>query len=126
MRTLYYRKPTPITEKPLMQNESPNPHPESPSSAPLPVLVGNRSPQQSGLIDEGFCLEYFRLSYRRRFWRDITGAPIVILLLFTPLFRASNTERILLIALSVIVTIGMAYYNYHHWQKTKRESQPAS
>ncbi len=108
-----------------MQNQSPNhPNETATAPAPLPVLTGNPRPAQPALIDQGFCLEYFRLSHRRRFWRDILLSPLALILPFLPVRGMSNRERGLLFALMVAVTVVSACYNYNQWQKTKREDEP--
>lgn len=107
-----------------MTDETPNRYSEAPTAvAPLPVLAGNPPPAKPELIDQGFCLLYYRLSYRRRFWRDIFFTPLTLILPFLPFSAVSYLERVLLFALMVAITVGSAWYNYDQWQKTKQVAQ---
>ena len=67
-------------------------------------------------VDEGFCLGYYRLSYRRKFIRTLWG------MLFAPilLFLASLPHRELWFAAAILTGILQAIYNYWKWQTEEK------
>jgi hypothetical protein len=70
-------------------------------------------------IDKGFVFTYHKLSYRRKFIRDIWMMPISFAVLFIA-FRIANidpvTEIIVYVVVIIIVSIQIIY-NYFMWKK---------
>lgn len=69
-----------------------------------------------GGIDKGFCVNYWRLSYRRKFLRDLwVGALVCILLVvLSQLLKWENLG--MLLATLFAVGLVSAGYNYRQWQ----------
>lgn len=89
---------------------------------PLPVLIGNNKPIREPLI-EGPCTFYYRLSYRRRFLRDLKLVPPVLLVLLPAICFSPRPAQILFaicLAVCVLASAISLSYNYLHWQKEKR------
>ena len=75
-------------------------------------------------IDQGFCLAYHKLSYRRRFVREMWSIPFIFLVLAIkyPSINLSAMGVAILFVL-LFVAIIKSIYNYKMWKKheTKKE-----
>jgi len=81
-----------------------------------------------GGCDRGFCLTYYKLSYRRKFirtiWTFVIGSLIVAgLLAMRPESLQKPAYVIVPAALLLLVVAAQAAYNYSKWQAEKREGQ---
>lgn len=73
-----------------------------------------------GGIDKGFCLNYWKLSYRRKFLRDL-WMPVVGILIFVGIanwLQWHDLEKVI-IFLGVVAVLS-ARSNYTHWQAERR------
>lgn len=79
---------------------------------------------ENGLVDKGFELVYYNLSYRRRFIRSLWCIPwtIAILALIQWVFGFSIFLSICGIV-SVIGFIAQAAYNHRKWKQEEREKR---
>lgn len=72
--------------------------------------------------DTGFVLNYYRLTYRRRFIRAIWGVPIVSLL-FLALYwfsdLTSNEYKVIGIIFFLLFSLDIGY-NYTKWKKNEK------
>lgn len=96
----------------------PNPERKNSQDPPLPVLQG--IPQtKEGLIDEGFCLLYYRLSYRRRFLRDLKLTPLCFIIFVLPQipgFYLTPASRFGTFLFLLMVSGVSAIYNFRKWK----------
>jgi hypothetical protein len=73
--------------------------------------------------DEGFCFNYWKLSYRRKFIRTICvgGATLLFLTALYATRPEFRTPRVAVFA-AVIVLLGLiqAIYNYRKWRAESR------
>jgi len=71
-----------------------------------------------GGVDLGFCLSYWRLSYRRKFirtvWSCVIGTPLMAVLLAKLGF--SGWQLYGLVTLAVVLVALQVLYNYNRWQ----------
>jgi hypothetical protein len=78
-------------------------------------------------IDQGYCINYWRLSYRRRFIRDLWITPVafvLIALLFWWLDAGFPSARWYWMAAAiVIIGVVSAVYNYQKWQAQAADSE---
>ena len=78
-----------------------------------------------GGCDKGFCISYYKLSYRRKLirtlWTFLFGSIAVVALLY---FRPVLWNWPLYVALAIVglvlIFIGQAAYNYSKWQAEVR------
>ena len=70
-------------------------------------------------IDKGFCLNYRKLSYRRKFIRTLWLALLSIIFIFIPeVYGISGTYFfVIVLVLCAIQTV----YNYVKWQREKHD-----
>jgi hypothetical protein len=66
-------------------------------------------------IDEGFCLSYYHLSYRRKFVRTVWMMLFSPILLFLPL-----PDPAMWFAAVILLGILQAVYNYRKWQTEEK------
>jgi hypothetical protein len=74
-------------------------------------------------IDKGFCVSYWSLSYRRKFWRIIwTGALIPSFFLFPTsyAFFSMVPRNTFLLVIFVMWSV-QAIYNYSRWKRDSSE-----
>ena len=76
-----------------------------------------------GGCDKGFCLNYGKLSYRRKFlrtvWMTVFGLSVAACVLTTrPASRTSLTFTLL--AILTLIALAQAGYNYQRWQAGTR------
>lgn len=64
--------------------------------------------------DKGFKLSYSKLSYRRRFYRDLWTAPINI---FLSILIYMGTKSLILSSIVMLLSISSIAYNYFLWKK---------
>ena len=78
--------------------------------------MGATDPKQPRGTDEGFCLSYYHLSYRRKFIRTLW------LLLFSPLllFLPPIPYRETVLAFILVTGILQAVYNYRKWRAEEK------
>jgi hypothetical protein len=67
-------------------------------------------------VDEGFCLFYFHLSYRRKFLRTLWVLVFSPILWFLPL-----PDRGIWFAVTLVMGIVQAAHNYWKWQTELKE-----
>lgn len=101
-----------------------DPTPPTPVPPPLPVLTGAR-PGDEGLLDEGPCLFYYRLSYRRRFLRTLYFAPLNVAFLILPMRPPWSEWRLVLFVLAMVGSAVQAGIEYRRWQQRKRAQEAA-
>lgn len=73
-------------------------------------------------IDQGFCFSYFKLSYRRRFKRDMWNMPLVFIFIILFLKYFPNYfpgVGILLITITILLSIIQLIYNYKMWKRNE-------
>jgi len=80
-----------------------------------------------GGCDQGFCLFYHRLSYRRKFirtiWTFLIGMAIyVAMVAYSPVFRARPTYLAIFAGVLVLLFAAQLAYNYYKWQAEKRST----
>jgi hypothetical protein len=68
-------------------------------------------------VDQGPCLTYWSLSYRRRLVRDLWSIPIFVLMAIWLIYRHPSSWWWLLL---VPVALGSTVYNYFQWQRLER------
>jgi uncharacterized protein (TIGR03067 family) len=73
-----------------------------------------------GGIDKGFCLNYWRLSYRRKFIRDLWSMAIFLPLLGLLFWWQEWGNVSGLIALLLVLGVWTAAGNYRRWQADRR------
>ena len=71
--------------------------------------------KQSRGVDEGICLPYYRLSYRRKFIRTLWVFPFSLGILFVNL-----PYREVWFAVSIVLGILQAVYNYWKWKSEEK------
>jgi hypothetical protein len=71
-----------------------------------------------GGVDQGFCLSYWRLSYRRKLIRTVWGCVIGALLMavLLPKLGLSGWQLYGLVTLAVVLGALQVLYNYNRWQ----------
>lgn len=77
----------------------------------------------SNKIDKGFSLSYWKLSYRRKFFRTLWLTPVwmVVILL---LFHKQSFEVVLILEIIIVVSSGVQLlYTYKKWQDEERARQ---
>ena len=67
-------------------------------------------------VDKGFEINYWKLSYRRKFIRTLWVSPIVILAVYLNPDIFSTLVFRLLVILSCAVLVA---YNFYKWQRTE-------
>jgi hypothetical protein len=82
-------------------------------------------------IDKGFCLSYWRLSYRRKFIRNLWGLPqCVLLFLFLPkqgfLVGSIHISRIEFLLGVLAIWIVQCVYTYLRWRSEPLEGETMS
>ena len=68
-------------------------------------------------VDEGFCLSYYHLSYRRKFIRTLWVMPFSPILLFLPV---PLPHQEMWFAGVILLGILQAVYNYWKWQTEEK------
>lgn len=91
-------------------------HLQAYSEPPLPILVGS---EKNAPVDQGFCLVYFRLSYRRKLIRTLWTLAFSLIILFLPAPRAG-----LLFSATLLIGLIQAGYNYVRWQAEVKQKTP--
>ncbi len=72
----------------------------------------------SDKIDKGFCLNYWRLSYRRKLLRILWMSPLTFLFFFLPAdYTFLGLKRNLFIVCLFALWGLQALYTYHMWKK---------
>lgn len=78
-------------------------------------------------LDKGFCVDYYSLSYRRKFIRTLWAMAASPLLLLLPHLFPSTAQYAKLYLLIVVgIMIGgpfQAAYNYYRWKNEEREQE---
>ena len=72
-----------------------------------------------GGVDRGFCLIYWKLSYRRKFWRTLWTILIGLLLVIGVVAFSSKrfgTLDYLFVAAIAVIGVLQAFYSYYRWQ----------
>lgn len=82
----------------------------------------------NGGCDKGFCLSYYKLSYRRKFirtiWTLVIGSlAVAALLKFRPVLWTKPTWLVICGVVLVLIFLIQAAYNYSRWQAELRDSQ---
>lgn len=72
--------------------------------------------------DKGFVMLYYKLSYRRKFIRDIWTLPIAFLILFIA-FRIANIQPVTEIVVYIIAVIGVGTQIIYHYVMWKRHEK---
>ena len=76
--------------------------------------------------DKGFCISYWRLSYRRKCFRTI-WTTLIGLIIVAALFawRSGEVSRPVYSLLAALLALGVlqAVYNYWRWQKEVRSGR---
>ena len=68
-------------------------------------------------IDKGFCIQYSKLSYRRKFVRTLwILAVIPVMFLVSSDFRVLGIPRDLWIGAAVFAALAQAVYTYRKWR----------
>ena len=86
----------------------------------------------NGGIDQGFCINYWRLSYRRKFirtlWMMAIGLPVLVAfqisgLLSVPIRSALGMHAAwwgwAVIAVCVVMAVAQAWYTWSRWQRCR-------
>jgi len=73
-------------------------------------------------VDKGFCLIYWKLSYRRKFIRTLWGTPFVVIavaliLYLNPVSALSRFTPGILSIIIVAVHIIQLIYTYRKWKR---------
>jgi len=72
-------------------------------------------------IDKGFCLQYSKLSYRRKFIRTLWMIPgIGFMFLIPASYVLFGMQRNIWIVLAVLTTIVQAVFTYKKWKEEAR------
>ncbi|MFS0785378.1 hypothetical protein ABC345_03220 [Shouchella sp. 1P09AA] len=74
--------------------------------------------------DKGFIINYYHLSYRRRFFRDLTFTlPLyIVILVFT--FLQTNWSFLTYFLVCVgagLLLFGSTFFNYYKWKQTEQD-----
>jgi hypothetical protein len=92
------------------------------------VSVGVRSAPKEK-VDKGFCLDYWRLSYRRKLIRSLWCIPFALLVVplmpYSSGWARSLYERLGPWAIGALLLAACSIqvgYNYYMWLKTERSS----
>ncbi|WP_203333745.1 hypothetical protein [Planococcus beigongshangi] len=74
-------------------------------------------------VDKGFKVNFFRLSYRRRMIRSLSGVPFAILVFFLLYYFEFFSFDVFLVILAIILMVYAleAGYNYRMWKKEEAE-----
>ena len=78
--------------------------------------------------DQGFCLSYSKLSYRRKFirtiWTFLIGTLVCAVILFTrPVLRQEPQYIVAGASLLFLLFVAQAAYNYSKWQSEHHDNQ---
>lgn len=77
---------------------------------------------KNGLVDKGFEIYYYNLSYRRRFIRTLWMIPWIILVLgIGYLFRISIFQLIIWGIALIIILIMQLVDNFKEWRKERKK-----
>jgi hypothetical protein len=82
----------------------------------------------SNSVDKGFGINYWRLSYRRRFLRDLWAAGICIPLLAVLLLWRNGWDNFAALwpaGVGALICAVQAAYNYSRWQAEQRTGNAA-
>lgn len=88
----------------------------------------------TGGIDKGFCLSYWRLSYRRKLirtiWLGVLATPLVLLVqisgglpqVLRGFFELRHPVGVgwAIVFASLLLTIFQGWYNYYRWKQESR------
>lgn len=83
-------------------------------------FIGKIEKADKGYVDKGFELNYYKLSYRRRFIRTLWLIPWIILILIW--FYWLDTPAYILVPMAVcfaVVEYIQAFVNYKKWKEEK-------
>ncbi|WP_080875381.1 hypothetical protein [Oceanobacillus timonensis] len=74
--------------------------------------------------DDGTVFNFFRLTYRRRFKRNLWAIPFVVAALLVIFFLSefATMYNIMLIIFFTILFLIEIFYNYHKWKKEERNA----
>ena len=75
----------------------------------------------SGGIDKGYCLEYFQLSYRRKFIRTLWLLPFSFIMLVLPY---PHWFQWLSFCLTLVLGLVQGVYSYRKWQAERHTVSP--
>jgi len=71
-------------------------------------------------IDKGFCASYWKLSYRRKFFRTLWMSPFALFfLLFPANYTFFGMERNVFIVFILALNILQALYAFYKWKKSE-------
>jgi hypothetical protein len=71
-------------------------------------------------IDKGFCIQYSKLSYRRKFVRTLwMMAVIPAMFLVSSDFRVLGIPRDLWIGAAILAALAQAFYTYRKWKSER-------
>jgi hypothetical protein len=77
-----------------------------------------------GGCDKGFCLNYWKLSYRRKFLRTIWGLAIVLVgaaAIFATQQGYRTVPGYVVLGTVLLIGVAQAIYNYSRWQSEARQ-----
>ena len=71
-------------------------------------------------IDKGFCISYWKLSYRRKFIRTVWMTPFAFLLfLFPANYKFLNMNRAVFFVFILVLGMSQAMYTFYKWKKSE-------
>ncbi|MDB2074279.1 hypothetical protein PMZ66_01530 [Clostridium paraputrificum] len=72
-------------------------------------------------VDKGFHLNYWKLSYRRRFVRNLWMLPLLVVITGILITRGDSTLTCRIIPIILLVSsVFELIYNYLKWKKTEK------
>ena len=71
--------------------------------------------------DKGFEIIYFKLSYRRKFFRTLISLPLLLLLPLIFYFETiwSFKVKIIIVTISILIFAIQLLYNFYMWKKNE-------
>lgn len=80
--------------------------------------------KESKKVDKGFELQYYKLSYRRRFIRTLWMIPFAIIAVFLCYVLGFSEWSVLILAIVLaIITIVQALHNYKMWKSEEQSKE---